>query len=147
PPSASWPGFFQLSKRRTSIRSRPCDMSRLFSVATSNQLTYRIGMKREPARPGTEAQPKQTLRRRFSGGFSLIELLATALIIMVLFTMYWGGNSGQRQRSRQALCRQNLQKLYIGAQIFANEHAGKFPDQAVAKTSGEALDVHVPIYA
>ena len=66
---------------------------------------------------------------------------------MVLFTMYWGGNSGQRQRSRQALCRQNLQKLYIGAQIFANEHAGKFPDKAGAKTSGEALDVLVPKYA
>ena len=30
--------------------------------------------------------------------FSLIELLITVLIIMVLTTMYWGGNSASRQK-------------------------------------------------
>ena len=102
-------------------------------------------MKREII-PRRGVRPKQ-FRDRLCGGFSLIELLATALILMILFTMYWGGNSGNRQRSRQALCRQNLQKIHIGLQIFANEHDGKFPNQASARTSGEALDPLVPKYA
>ena len=80
------------------------------------------------------------------GGFSLIELLATALIIMILFTMYWGGNSGSRQKSRQATCRQNLQKVYIALEIFGNEHGGNYPNKAGAKTSAEALDLLVPKY-
>ena len=80
------------------------------------------------------------------GGFSLIELLITTAIILVLVTMYWGGNSATRQKSRQAICRQNLQKLYISMEIFEAEHSKKYPDKPGARTSAEALDALVPKY-
>ncbi len=102
-------------------------------------------MKREPASRRREAH-RRPFRTNGSSGFSLIELLATALIIMILFTMYWGGNSGARQKSRQVACLQNLQKLHIAMEIFANEHGGKYPDKPSAKSSAEALDVLVPKY-
>ena len=76
----------------------------------------------------------------------MIELLITTAIILVLFTMYWGGNSATRQKSRQAICRQNLQKVYIGMEIFGNEHQGKFPDKPGARSPAEALDVLIPKY-
>src|SRR5258706_3103409 len=85
-------------------------------------------------------------RSRPRHGFSLIELLITTGIILVLVTMYWGGNSATRQKSRQAVCRQNLQKVYLGIEIFGNEHQGKYPDKPGARTAAEALDVLVPRY-
>src|SRR5438445_9833494 len=105
-------------------------------------------MNREQAATPREARStRKPLRRRQScGGFSLIELLATALIIMILFTMYWGGNSGSRQKSKQATCRQNLQKVYIALEIFGNEHGGNYPNKPGAKTSAEALDLLIPKY-
>jgi len=81
-----------------------------------------------------------------SAAFSLIELLATVLIILVLTTMYWSGNSTNRQRSRQAACQQNLQKIFIAMQIYANEYKERFPEKPGARTSEEALDALVPKY-
>jgi prepilin-type N-terminal cleavage/methylation domain-containing protein/prepilin-type processing-associated H-X9-DG protein len=78
--------------------------------------------------------------------FSLIELLITVLIILVLTTMYWGGNSASRQKSRMTACQQNLQKLFIAMQIYANEHSSKFPAKTGAKLSEEPLDRLVPHY-
>jgi prepilin-type processing-associated H-X9-DG protein len=78
--------------------------------------------------------------------FSLIELLVTVLIILVLFTMYWGGNSSGRQKVRMGTCQQNLQKIFIAMQIYANEHASKFPAKTGARLSEEPLDRLVPHY-
>jgi prepilin-type processing-associated H-X9-DG protein/prepilin-type N-terminal cleavage/methylation domain-containing protein len=78
--------------------------------------------------------------------FSLIELLITVLIILVLTTMYWGGNSGSRQKARLGTCQQNLQKIFIAMQIYGNEHAAKFPAKTGAKLSEEPLDRLVPHY-
>ena len=97
-------------------------------------------------RRGARSDEKDVLLVRSLRGFSLIELLATALIIMILVTLYWGGNSASRQKSRQTVCRQNLQKIYIGMEIFANEHGRKYPEKPGAQTSAEALDVLVPRY-
>jgi len=107
-----------------------------------------MDMKREPVIGPSKARVAPPLRPPSSScsGFSLIELLATALIIMILFTMYWGGNSGARQKSRQAACAQNLQKLDVALEIFANEHTGRYPDKPGAKNSSEALDTLVPKY-
>jgi prepilin-type processing-associated H-X9-DG protein len=92
------------------------------------------------------SQSAFSARPATTAAFSLIELLVTALIIMILFTMYWGGNSAQRQKSKMGVCRQNLQKNYIGLEIFANEHGGKYPEKQGAKTSAEVLDLLVPKY-
>ena len=103
-------------------------------------------MKRETGAAHLARSPRDAFRANCSSGFSLIELLATALIIMILFTMYWGGNSGARQKSRQAACLQNLQKLDVALEIFGNEHNGRFPDKPGAKNSAEAFDLLVPKY-
>src|SRR5882724_13081963 len=78
--------------------------------------------------------------------FSLIELLAALAIILILTTMYWGGNSGSHQRKQQKACQKNLEKIFMAMQIYATDHAGKFPSLAGAKTAEEPLDMLVPRY-
>jgi prepilin-type processing-associated H-X9-DG protein len=80
-------------------------------------------------------------------GFSLIELLAVGAIVLLLFALYWGpGMSGNRQRELQKECQTHLQKIFLGMNIYANDHAGRFPEVAGARTSEEALDMLVPRY-
>jgi prepilin-type N-terminal cleavage/methylation domain-containing protein/prepilin-type processing-associated H-X9-DG protein len=85
-------------------------------------------------------------RPRKVDAFSLIELLVTVLIILVLTTMYWGGNSANRQKARLGNCQRNLQKIFIAMQLYANEQSAKFPAKTGAKLSEEALDRLVPHY-
>ena len=45
-----------------------------------------------------------------------------------------------------AECGNNLQKIYIALEVFANEHELKFPDKPGALVSAEPLDNLVPLY-
>jgi len=83
---------------------------------------------------------------RKENAFSLIELLIVVALLLILTTMYWGSNSGSRQRRLQASCQENLQKIYIALQIFANDHGDKFPETPGARVAAEPLDVLVPRY-
>ena len=130
-------------------------------VAFTCLLRYRNSMKREPRYvrcPKAESNRFQIELRvpnRLALGlrmsrpfraFSLIELLITVLIIMVLTTMYWGGNSASRQKARLGTCQKNLQKIFIAMQLYANEQSAKFPAKTGAKLSAEPLDRLVPHY-
>ena len=88
--------------------------------------------------------------RRASGpaqtGFSLVELLITLVLMIILTTMMWGFGSANRQRAEKKACQQNLSKIYLAMQIYANDFAGKFPADTNAQTSEAALDVLVPRY-
>ena len=89
----------------------------------------------------------QRLQSVSSPGFSLIELLAVAAILLLLFVLYWGSSTSDNQkRQAQKDCQNHLQKIYMAMDIYANEHAGKFPEQTDAHTSEEALDALVPRY-
>jgi prepilin-type N-terminal cleavage/methylation domain-containing protein/prepilin-type processing-associated H-X9-DG protein len=79
-------------------------------------------------------------------GFSLLELLLVAAIILVLASLYWGPSTGSRQRALQAACEKNLQKLYIALQIYSADFGGKLPQLPTARTSEEVLDILVPRY-
>lgn len=79
-------------------------------------------------------------------GFSLIELLITLALLIIMMTVYWGRGSASRQRRDLKACGQNLEKIFVAMQIYANDHAGRFPDVAGARTSEEALDALVPRY-
>jgi prepilin-type processing-associated H-X9-DG protein len=92
---------------------------------------------------GVELRYTWLMRR---GAFSLVELLIVAALLLILTTMYWGSSSGRHKRTLQEDCQQNLQKLFIAMQIYATDHAGKFPVVAAARTSEEALDPLVPHY-
>jgi prepilin-type N-terminal cleavage/methylation domain-containing protein/prepilin-type processing-associated H-X9-DG protein len=79
-------------------------------------------------------------------GFSLIELLIVLALLIVLSTMYFGFSSPSHQRNEQKNCGQNLQKLFLALEIYANDSAGRFPEAAGAKTSEVPLELLVPRY-
>lgn len=83
---------------------------------------------------------------RECAAFSLIELVIVVALLLILTTLYWRSGSGSRQKALQASCENNLQKIYVAMEIFANDHAGKFPVMPGAQTSEEALDALVPRY-
>lgn len=84
------------------------------------------------------------MRKR--AAFSLIELLVTVAIILILTTLYFGPNTANRQNALKRSCQRNLEKIYVSLEIYANEHAGRFPLVTGATTSEEALDVLIPKY-
>lgn len=79
-------------------------------------------------------------------GFSLIELLITLALICVLSAMLYGFASGSHQRSQQKLCADNLQKIYLALQVYANDYKGNLPQAANAVSSEAVLDELVPKY-
>jgi len=89
------------------------------------------------------------LRRNFAAkaGFSLIELFVTLVLMVILTTMMWGFASARHQRTQKQLCADNLQKIYLAMQIYANDFGGKLPLNTNAVTSEEVLDVLVPRYS
>lgn len=83
---------------------------------------------------------------RCEGGFSLIELLVVVVILIILMTLYWGSGSTSRERKTLAACQNNLQKMFMALQIYANDSSGKFPAVAGARTSEDGLGLLVPRY-
>ena len=80
-------------------------------------------------------------------GFSMIELLAVAAILLLVFVLYWGPTTSRnREREAQKDCQTHLQKIYMAMDIYANDHGRSFPILTGAVTSAEALDALVPRY-
>lgn len=87
------------------------------------------------------------LHCRSSGNaaFSLIELLVVLAVLLLLTTLYW--NHGPSKRDLELTsCRQNLEKIYLAMQIYANDNKEKFPVSTNALTSEDALAPLVPHY-
>ena len=80
------------------------------------------------------------------GGFSLIELLITLALLCVMSVMLYGFASASHQRSQKKLCADNLQKIYLAMQIYANDFGGRLPQDTNAVTSEKVLDELVPKY-
>ena len=83
---------------------------------------------------------------RVQAGFSLIELLIVLALMLILTTMMWGFGSESRQHAAQRACRQNLQKIYVSLQIYANDFSGRLPATNNAATSEAPLSLLVPHY-
>jgi prepilin-type N-terminal cleavage/methylation domain-containing protein/prepilin-type processing-associated H-X9-DG protein len=79
-------------------------------------------------------------------GFSLIELLVVLALMIILTTMMWGFGSESRQNAAQRDCRQNLEKIYVALQIYANDFSGRLPADTNALTSEGPLSLLVPRY-
>jgi prepilin-type processing-associated H-X9-DG protein len=80
-----------------------------------------------------------------SAAFSLIELLVILAVLLILTTLYW--NHGPSKRDLELTsCRQNLEKIYLAMQIYANDNKEKFPVSTNALTSEDALAALVPHY-
>ena len=76
-----------------------------------------------------------------------MELLITLALLIVISTLYFGFSSPSHQRSARKACEASLQKIFLAQEIFAQDHAGKFPAVADAKFSGEPLALLVPRYS
>ena len=81
-----------------------------------------------------------------SSGFSLIEMLITLALISIMSVMLYGFGSASHQRSQKKLCADNLQKIYLALQIYANDFKGALPQNTNAVTSENVLDQLVPKY-
>src|SRR4051794_4495795 len=96
--------------------------------------------------PAVDFQLPQFSRGKSLRAFSLIELLVSVALILILTTMYWGGNSASHQRKQQIVCQKNLEKIFMSMEIYATDHGSKFPEIMGARTSDEPLDKLVPKY-
>jgi prepilin-type N-terminal cleavage/methylation domain-containing protein/prepilin-type processing-associated H-X9-DG protein len=81
-----------------------------------------------------------------AAGFSLIELLIVLALMIILTSLMWGFGSESRQHKAQRACRQNLEKIYLALQIYANDFSGRLPANTNAQTSEEPLSLLVPHY-
>jgi prepilin-type N-terminal cleavage/methylation domain-containing protein len=79
-------------------------------------------------------------------GFSLIELLITLALMLIMSVMLYGFGSARHQRNQKLLCADNLQKIYLAMQIYANDFGGALPEKTNAATSEPVLDELVPRY-
>jgi len=86
-------------------------------------------------------------RRQTAPGFSLIELLITLALMVIMISMYQGFASARHQRTQKELCADNLQKMYLALQVYANDDKGALPLNTNAATSEEVLDILVPRYS
>jgi prepilin-type processing-associated H-X9-DG protein len=79
-------------------------------------------------------------------GFSLVELLIVLALMIILTAMMWGFTSESHQHAAQRACQQNLEKIFVALQIYANDFDGKLPVNTNATRSEEPLSLLVPRY-
>jgi prepilin-type N-terminal cleavage/methylation domain-containing protein len=103
-------------------------------IVTGTCFRYKAAMKPVP-RPG-----------RPDVGFTLIELLITLALMSGMVVMLYGFASASHQRSQKKLCADNLQKIYLAMQIYANDFGGRLPQDTNAVTSEKVLGELVPKY-
>jgi prepilin-type N-terminal cleavage/methylation domain-containing protein/prepilin-type processing-associated H-X9-DG protein len=82
---------------------------------------------------------------RRTAAFSLIELLVVIAIIAIMSAMMYNFALGGHKPSQAELCADNLQKIYLSANIYATDH-GVFPRDTNAQTSEDVLTKLVPRY-
>jgi type II secretory pathway pseudopilin PulG len=85
-------------------------------------------------------------RRSRGTAFSLVELLIVLALMIILYCMLFSSGSRSYQRRQQAVCRQNLQFIYMALQIYAGDQANRYPAAKGAATSEAPLSLLVPRY-
>ena len=84
--------------------------------------------------------------RNAPAGFTLVEMLVTLALMCIMAVMLYGFGSARHQRTQKELCHDNLQKIYLAMQIYANDFGGKLPLNTNAVTSEAVLNELVPRY-
>jgi prepilin-type processing-associated H-X9-DG protein len=81
---------------------------------------------------------------RRARAFSLLELLIVAALIIIMFTLYWGGGNRSYQTRQIANCEKNLEYIFVALKTYSVDNDGKFPFLANAQTSEPVLSQLVP---
>lgn len=77
-------------------------------------------------------------------GSSLLELLIVVALILVLFTLYFGGGTRGYQLKQIQNCEKNLENVYVALKIYSTDNNDRFPVLSTAKTSEGPLSQLVP---
>lgn len=77
-------------------------------------------------------------------GFSLVELIVVAGLMLVMFVLYYGRGSKQFQSAQQVICRQNLQFAFTALQTYASDNKNLYPRAPGSTTSEAPLSLLVP---
>jgi prepilin-type processing-associated H-X9-DG protein len=112
------------------------------SVAGTARLRYTSSIMR--SRHAADRMPPAVPRA--TAGFKLLELLIVVAILLMMTAMYWNFAGRNARTSERKACAKNLQRTLIAMEIFAMDHADKFPEVPGARTSAEALDGLLPKY-
>lgn len=80
-----------------------------------------------------------------AAAFSLIELMIVVALMVIMFVLMNNYGSGAHQETEKERCSDNLQKIFLGAQIYSLD-CGKFPLNTNALTSEDVLGTLVPRY-
>ena len=67
-------------------------------------------------------------------------------ILLVITAMYWNWAGRSARVNQRKACAKNLQRNLIAMEIYATDHADKFPELPGAQTSAEALAGLLPKY-
>lgn len=70
------------------------------------------------------------LRKRSSGGFTLVELLVVIAIIGILIAMLLPAIQAARESARRANCASNLRQLALGVQTYSDRNSEQLPPSA-----------------
>jgi prepilin-type N-terminal cleavage/methylation domain-containing protein/prepilin-type processing-associated H-X9-DG protein len=87
---------------------------------------------------------RSDIGQRQRAGFSLIELLCVAAILMILMTLYYGGGSRSHAKTLIANCEKNLEFDFVALKTYATDNDGKLPYLAGAQTSEPVLSQLIP---
>jgi prepilin-type processing-associated H-X9-DG protein len=77
-------------------------------------------------------------------GFSLLELLIVAALLIIMYTLYFGGGSRSYQTRQIAACDKNLGDIFVALKTYSVDNDGRFPVLVNAQTSEPVLSQLVP---
>lgn len=83
--------------------------------------------------------------RSSSAGFSLVELLVVVALMVVMYAMLYSFGSKSHQETEAERCSDNLQKIFLASQIYANDFRA-FPLNTNAQTSEAVFNLLIPRY-
>lgn len=83
---------------------------------------------------------------RLRHAFTLIELLVVISIIALLMGILMPALGRARETARSAVCRANLRRLSMAANVYVNENDGTFPPARMKRTSPTATEDYVNEY-